>query len=75
MDQENKNQTVQLQVIFIAIRNLIDALISEHSLPCITDVQLWQIEDYLKTLKAHGKYSMVRSFLKGSDQCGYSAPA
>ena len=44
--------------------------ISEHSIECITDVQLWQVEDYLKTLKAHGEYTKVRSFLKGLINAG-----
>lgn len=46
-----------------AIRGMVDTLVDQYGLECLTEVQAWQIEEYLTTVKDHSVYAQLKKFL------------
>lgn len=46
------------------IRGFIDALIGQSGLSCLTELQAWQVEEYLATVNDQSAYSKVKMFLE-----------
>lgn len=45
-------------------RRLLDNLVDQHGLECLTDAQVWQIEEHLASIKDQSSYSALKHFLE-----------